>query len=101
MKKILITGGAGFIGSNFIRLLFKKKSRMTVTVLDKLTYAGNIANLEPFLKRRDFTFVKGDIWVEVYFQRELRQYRKVVLATTMKKQFWTPPRARATPPPDY
>jgi dTDP-glucose 4,6-dehydratase len=61
MKKILVTGGAGFIGSNFIRLLFKKKSRMHVTVLDKLTYAGNISNLEPFLERRDFSFVKGDI----------------------------------------
>ena len=45
-------------------------------------------------------FLKGDIWAEIYFQRELRQYRKVVLCTVIKKPFWTPPRARATPPPD-
>ena len=46
-------------------------------------------------------YIKGDIWVEVYYQKELRQYRKVVLATIIKKQFWTPPRARATPAQDY
>jgi aminomethyltransferase len=46
-------------------------------------------------------FLKGDIWAEVYFQKELRQYRKVVLCTVIKKQFWTPARARATPPSDY
>ena len=45
-------------------------------------------------------FLKGDIWAEIYFQKELRQYRKVVLCTVIKKPFWTPPRARATPPPD-
>jgi len=46
-------------------------------------------------------FLKGDIWVEIYFQKELRQYRKVVLCTVMKKPFWAPARARATPPPDH
>ncbi len=46
-------------------------------------------------------FAQGDIWAEVYFQKELRQYRKVVLCTVIKKQFWTPARARATPPSDY
>jgi aminomethyltransferase len=46
-------------------------------------------------------FLKGDIWVEVYYQKELRQYRKVELCTIVKTQFWTPARARATPPPDY
>jgi len=46
-------------------------------------------------------FLKGDIWAEIYFQKELRQYRKVVLCTVVKKPFWMPARARATPPPDY
>ena len=46
-------------------------------------------------------FLKGDIWAEIYFQKELRQYRKVVLCTVMKKPFWMPARARATPPQDY
>jgi aminomethyltransferase len=45
--------------------------------------------------------VKGDIWVEVYHQKELRQYRKVVLATIRDKPFWTPSRTNATPPADY
>ena len=46
-------------------------------------------------------YLKGDIWAEIYYQKELRQYRKVALCTIMNKQFWTPPRARATPPPDF
>ena len=45
MKKIVVTGGAGFIGSNFVRMLLRRKSAMKVVVLDKLTYAGNLANL--------------------------------------------------------
>ncbi|MBN2070502.1 MAG: dTDP-glucose 4,6-dehydratase [Candidatus Krumholzibacteriota bacterium] len=61
MKKIVVTGGAGFIGSNFVRLLLKKKSNAKVIVLDKLTYAGNLDNLADSLKDRRFTFVKGDI----------------------------------------
>jgi aminomethyltransferase len=46
-------------------------------------------------------FLKGDIWVEIYYQKDLRQYRKVVLGTVQKKPFWAPARARATPPPDH
>lgn len=61
MKRVLVTGGAGFIGSNFVMYLFRKRRNVHVTVLDKLTYAGNIENLRDFRKRRDFLFVKGDI----------------------------------------
>jgi len=61
MERILITGGAGFIGSNFVRLLFRGRRKMHVTVLDKLTYAGNPDNISEFAGRRDFRFVKGDI----------------------------------------
>ncbi len=46
-------------------------------------------------------FLKGEIWAEVYHQKELRQYRKVVLCTVQKGPFWKPARARATPPPDF
>jgi aminomethyltransferase len=46
-------------------------------------------------------YLKGDIWVEIYHQKELRQYRKVVLATIRNKPFWAPARLTATPPPDY
>lgn len=58
--KYLVTGGAGFIGSNFVRLLLSEKSDSTVTVIDKLTYAGNKASLGGLPDDR-FKFVKGDI----------------------------------------
>jgi dTDP-glucose 4,6-dehydratase len=61
MRKVLITGGAGFIGSNFVRFLFRARSGAHITVLDKLTYAGNLENLREFFRRRDFKFVRGDI----------------------------------------
>ena len=46
-QRLLVTGGAGFIGSAFVRALLADHDAATVTVLDKLTYAGNLANLEP------------------------------------------------------
>ncbi len=45
--------------------------------------------------------ISGDLWAEIYYEKELRQYSRVVKCTVKKKQFWTPDRARATPPPDY
>lgn len=60
---LLVTGGAGFIGSNFIRYILTKFSDYEVTNLDKLTYAGNLENLEDVEKEygKRYTFVKGDI----------------------------------------
>lgn len=58
---ILVTGGAGFIGSNFIFYLLKKHSDDRVICLDKLTYAGNLATLESVMNNQNFTFIKGDI----------------------------------------
>ena len=61
MRKILVTGGAGFIGSNFVKMILKRKSRNRVIVLDKLTYAGNIDNLRGCLSNPGLDFVRGDI----------------------------------------
>lgn len=61
MKKLLITGGAGFIGSNFIRHILNKYSNYSVTNLDKLTYCGNLENLKDIEKDKRYKFVKGDI----------------------------------------
>ena len=59
--KILVTGGAGFIGSNFIRHILGSGRQWTVVNYDKLTYAGNLANLEEIAEDPRHTFVKGDI----------------------------------------
>jgi dTDP-glucose 4,6-dehydratase len=57
----LVTGGAGFIGCNFVKLLFETKQDCKVTVLDKLTYAGRLENLREFESNPNYMFVKGDI----------------------------------------
>ena len=59
--KILITGGAGFIGSNFIRHLLTSRPEHTVINLDKLTYAGNLENLRDIEHLPSYTFIRGDI----------------------------------------
>jgi dTDP-glucose 4,6-dehydratase len=59
--KLLITGGAGFIGSNFIRHILKKYPSYRVVNLDKLTYAGNLDNLRDVEKHKNYRFIKGDI----------------------------------------
>jgi dTDP-glucose 4,6-dehydratase len=59
--KILVTGGAGFMGSNFIKHILKKHPDWQVVNLDKLTYAGNLENLKEIEKNGGYSFVKGDI----------------------------------------
>jgi len=61
MKNILITGGAGFIGSNFIFYMLDKHSEDRIVCLDKLTYAGNLKTLLPVMDRENFKFIKADI----------------------------------------
>ena len=61
MTRILVTGGAGFIGSNFIRMVLSEHSDTFIVNLDKLTYAGNLENLGDFLDNPNHKFVKGDI----------------------------------------
>lgn len=60
-KTILVTGGAGFIGSNFVRFILGKYPQYKVIVLDALTYAGNLENLDDLKTNKNFEFVKGDI----------------------------------------
>ncbi|MDZ7374220.1 MAG: dTDP-glucose 4,6-dehydratase [candidate division KSB1 bacterium] len=61
MERFLITGGAGFIGSNFIRYLMARYPECEVINLDKLTYAGNLNNLKDVSDRPNYRFVRGDI----------------------------------------
>ena len=61
MKQILITGGAGFIGSNFIRYLMNQSKEVEVANLDALTYAGNPENLSSIHKNPRYKFFHGNI----------------------------------------
>jgi len=68
--RLLITGGAGFIGSNFVRYMLCKHNEAEITVLDKLTYAGNMSSLKDVLT--DIEFVKGDICDETIVKQSLK-----------------------------
>ena len=61
MRTILVTGAAGFIGSNFVRMLIARGEDVKIIALDKLSYAGNLSNLKEVLKDKRLVFVKGDI----------------------------------------
>jgi dTDP-glucose 4,6-dehydratase len=60
-RRLLVTGGAGFIGSHFVRRVLARHAEVEVTVLDKLTYAGNLANLVAVADHPRYRFVQGDI----------------------------------------
>ncbi len=74
MKKILITGGAGFIGSHVVRLFVNKYPNYQIFNLDKLTYAGNLANITDIEGKPNYTFLKGDITDQVYIDSIFDKY---------------------------
>ena len=61
MPNILVTGGAGFIGSNFVYYMLEKHPDYRIVCIDSLTYAGNLSTLEKALQNENFRFVKADI----------------------------------------
>jgi dTDP-glucose 4,6-dehydratase len=75
MKNILVTGGAGFIGSAFVRYMVKQYPHYRIIVLDKLTYAGNLDNLLPVHDEPNYHFERGDIADRVVVQRLLDQHQ--------------------------
>ena len=74
MKKYLITGGAGFIGSNFVYYMLKKYGEILLVDLDKLTYAGNLENLEGIEGDKRHIFVQGDICDKALVGRLFEKY---------------------------
>ena len=75
MKKILITGGAGFIGSHVVRLFINKYKDYHIYNLDALTYAGNLENLKDVENASNYTFLHGDITNESYINEIFNTYR--------------------------
>ncbi len=61
MRTLLVTGGAGFIGSNYIRTILTERDDIEIINVDKLTYAGNLENLTEIESKKNYTFIKGDI----------------------------------------
>ena len=74
MKNVLVTGGAGFIGSNFIHYLLKHSPDVQIINLDALTYAGSLANLNDLPDPARHTFIQGDICDRPLVDRLLHEY---------------------------
>ncbi len=79
MKRYFITGGCGFIGSNFIHHLIENKLADQIINLDKMTYAGNIENLNAIEKNKNYHFIKGDICSKTIVRDILEKYNPDVL----------------------
>jgi len=75
MKKILITGGAGFIGSHVVRLFVNKYPDIQIFNLDKLTYAGNLENITDIETSPNYSFIKGDIVDDDFIQKLFQEHQ--------------------------
>lgn len=73
MKNLLVTGGAGFIGSNFVQYMLNKYDDINIVVYDKLTYAGNLDNLVPVADNPHYSFYRGDICDPAAVEEVMRQ----------------------------
>ncbi|MBI2598110.1 MAG: dTDP-glucose 4,6-dehydratase [Candidatus Diapherotrites archaeon] len=78
MQKILVTGGAGFIGSNFIRHLLSLQKEIEIVNFDKLTYAGNLENLRDVEQNPNYSFLKGDICDEKTVKNAMQEIEVVI-----------------------
>ena len=74
MKRYLVTGGCGFIGSNFIKYMLGEYSDISIVNLDLCTYAGNLENLSDIENDKRYTFVKGDIGDEKLVKDLFQKY---------------------------
>ena len=75
MKSILVTGGAGFIGANFVRMILSERKNLKVVNFDALTYAGNLENLDGFMENKNHVFVHGDIRNRALVEKTIREHK--------------------------
>jgi dTDP-glucose 4,6-dehydratase len=75
MKTILVTGGAGFIGTNFIYYMQETNPDIEIVCIDKLTYAGNLSNLDQAMKQENFHFYHGDICDPKFLEKVFQKYQ--------------------------
>jgi len=76
--KLLVTGGAGFIGSNFVRYFLKVHPESSIVNLDKLTYAGNLQNLAGLESTANYQFLRGDVCDSPFLESLLDSVDSVV-----------------------
>ena len=93
MKTYLVTGGAGFIGSNFVLYMLEKYKDITIVNVDKLTYAGNLENLKDIEGDKRHLFVQGDICDEALVSKlfsECSDSMILILSSTLRlRAMWT------------
>ena len=79
MKKIVITGGAGFIGSHIVNYFYNNYKKSHIVVIDKLTYAGNIDTLKSLIGNDKYQFIQGDICQRSTVKNALSQFQPDVI----------------------
>ena len=88
MKKVLVTGGAGFIGSNFVQHMLNKQKDILLVNLDMLTYAGNLENLKAVEDDPRYVFVKGDVRDKELVESCLQSISLIRSSTSLLNPMW-------------